>query len=181
MAFDPATWALVRRAYETGNEPLARIGRRYGVTVSAIQKRARKDDWARRKDRPKYAPDAAIADVGLVREPVTAGGMRAPDTAEERRDRFFRIIDRLLERMEHNVSSSMDLSPQDQERHARALAATLSTMERVSEAADTAIGAVNKAEGKPADGDAEADRMRREIAERLDRLSAQWLAQAKPE
>jgi cytochrome c1 len=109
----------------------------------------------------------------------------APRSAEshaDRHQRFYRIIDRLLEKMEKNVTDSPDMSPQDQERSAKALSSTLTTMERVTDRHDELVKTEAKPEGGPSDGSSEAERMRREIAERLERLSAKWLESApKPE
>jgi hypothetical protein len=107
---------------------------------------------------------------------------RPAESHAERHQRFYRIIDRLLEKMEKNVTDNPDMSPQDQERSAKALSSTLTTMERVTDRHDELVKTEAKPEGGASDGSSEAERMRREIAERLERLSAKWLESAqKPE
>ncbi len=149
------------------------------------------------------APSAAAVptppDTGLASEPAPEADNAAPVSAApptpaeesaprpaeshaQRHQRFYRIIDRLLEKMEKNVTDNPDMSPQDQERSAKALSSTLTTMERVTDRHDELVKTEAKPEGGASDGSSEAERMRREIAERLERLSAKWLESAqKPE
>lgn len=130
------------------------------------------------------APEADNA-APVSAAPPTPAEESAPRPAEshaERHQRFYRIIDRLLEKMEKNVTDNPDMSPQDQERSAKALSSTLTTMERVTDRHDELVKTEAKPEGGASDGSSEAERMRREIAERLERLSAKWLESAqKPE
>lgn len=138
---------------------------------------------------PAPAPETVLDDAAdpcadpgeASSEPIVRGLPRPPDAPAVRIERFYRIIDRLLEKMEQYVSNTPDMPPQDQERHARALASTLTTFERVSDVAGEALDLGPKPEGETTNGSAEADRMRREIAERLERLSAKWLAGTKTE
>jgi hypothetical protein len=184
MVLDDETWADIRRAYEETTEAVRLIAVRYGVARSTVHDRALRENWRPRKTgvRRISQPAAAAVSMALVPdfelEPFTP---RPPDTAEERLARFYRIIDRLLEKMERNVSNAADLSPQDQERHARAVASTLSSMERVTELAGDLLPATASTEGDAGHANAEAERMRREIAERLERLSEKWLAQTEAE
>jgi len=168
---DEATWVEVRYEFESGTLPVRRVASMYGITHAAIYDRAGREGWRLRSERGRRGS-------GLRRG---RGMTRPAETHEERHQRFYRIIDRLLEKMESNVINSPDLSPQDQERSAKALSSTLMTVERVTELAGEMLKGGAKAEGDTSDGDAEAQRMRREIAERLERLSARWLEGAKPE
>jgi hypothetical protein len=186
MVLDDETWLEIRRAYEETTEAVRLIAVRYGVARSTVHDRALREGWAPRRvgvrrvaPPPAAAPAVSIVpETALEAEPFTP---RPPDSPEERLARFYRIIDRLLEKMERNVSNAADLSPQDQERHARAVASTLSSMERVTEIAGDLLPGAAKTDGDASHANAEAERMRREIAERLDRLSAKWLAQTQAE
>lgn len=74
-----------------------------------------------------------------------------------------------------------NMTPQDQEKTARAITQTVAAVERVTELANAQVKAPETDGGQSHDR-AEAERMRREIAERLERLSAKWLdGAAKPE
>ena len=71
------------------------------------------------------------------------------------------------------MANNPNMTPQDQEKTARAVTQTVTAMERVTELANTQ-GKVPETDGGQSHDRAEADRMRREIAERLERLSAKF-------
>jgi Zn-dependent M16 (insulinase) family peptidase len=99
---------------------------------------------------------------------------RPVQTHAERMERLYRIIDRLLEKMESNVINNPNMTAQEQERAAKALTSTMTAMERMTDIADPKKAPETSDGGKTNDS-AEAERMRREIAERLERLSAKLL------
>ena len=187
------TWAAIRAAYEESDQSVRGIGRAFNVDPTAIRDHAVRYGWRLRPKtagcRPAVKTAAASADGiaggGADKDagPARAGPARLePDTPEVRVLRLLRVIDMQIDNMERLMSSGEALSPQDQERNARAMAATLSNLEKATETAKELL----KPEARTTDGEAhhertEADRMRREIAERLERLSETWLKQSKPE
>jgi hypothetical protein len=122
-----------------------------------------------------HAGEAAMA------EPAAGAGEpavpRAPDTPQQRALRMLRLIDLQLDSLERTMSTSGPQSAQDQERTARALTALGNQAAAVSE---TLEGKENSSDGARAaeeDARAEANRIRREIVERLEKLHAQRLAE----
>jgi len=82
--------------------------------------------------------------------------------------RLYRAISLKLEHMEKRMASGESRSAQDEERESRALATLINNFEKVTEA----VAGLDK-DGdarKPGRTGADAERMRREIAERLERL-----------
>jgi hypothetical protein len=103
---------------------------------------------------------------------------REPDCAEARIRRMLGIIDLQLDQMESRMSSGQPMTTHDEERQARAFGAIAGNLEKVTEAAaDIFRDAGHESAGN---GKLDAERMRREIAERLERLNQQWLAQRGP-
>ena len=84
------------------------------------------------------------------------------------------IIDLQLDQMESRMTSGQPMTTQDEERQARAFAAIAGNLEKVTEAAGDIFR--DPEQETSGNGDLDAERMRREIAERLERLNAQWLA-----
>jgi len=80
------------------------------------------------------------------------------------------------------MTSGEPLSDEDQARQSRSLNITVTNLEKVTEAACALEKAAEKAHGADrGDKRLKAEQLRREIAERLERLNAQWNAQSKPE
>ncbi len=87
---DEATWVEVRYEFEYGTLPVRRVASMYGISYAAIYDRAAREAWTLRSERGRRGS-------GLPRgRRVT----RPAETHEERHQRFYRIIDRLLEKME---------------------------------------------------------------------------------
>ena len=183
-------WAAIRRAYGTTDEAVEAIGVRYGISKDRIYTQLRRENWPRRVDRnlgresvvpPPAVRLPAASVVRTADETQAAVSMpvvlldekRPPETHAQRVERLHRIIDRLLMKLERTMANNPNMTPQDQEKTARAVTQTVAAMERVAEL-DTTRGQVPETDGGQSHERAEADRMRREIAERLERLSAQF-------
>lgn len=190
-------WAAIRLAYETTDEAVEAIGVRYGISKDRIYKQLRRENWPRRADRTlvreivappppvRFVPVAGpVADDTQAAEQTPAVSLdeeRPAETHAQRLERLHRIIDRLLIKLESTMARNPNMTPQDQEKTARAVTQTVTAMERVTELANTQ-GKVPETDGGQSHDRAEADRMRREIAERLERLSAKFNDEpAKPE
>ncbi len=189
-------WAAIKLAYEITDEAVEAIGLRFGISKDRIYKQLRREKWTKRSERD--ALRGADVPLPLVRPllagPVSPGVIvaaeitsappdeeRPAETHEQRLERLHRIIDRLLLKLERTMANNPNMTPQDQEKTARAVTQTVTAMERVTELANTQ-GKVPETDGGQSHERAEADRMRREIAERLERLSAKFSDEpAKPE
>ncbi|OYW54604.1 MAG: hypothetical protein B7Y80_06045 [Hyphomicrobium sp. 32-62-53] len=182
-------WAAIRLAYETTDEAVEAIGLRFGVSKDRIYTQMRREHWPRRSQRkgqrvadvppPVVWPVPAkpeMAGVPQAAEYIPAVPLdeeRPAETHAQRLERLHRIIDRLLMKLERTMANTPNMTPQDQEKTARAVTQTVTAMERVTELANTQ-GKVPETDGGQSHDRAEADRMRREIAERLERLSAKF-------
>jgi hypothetical protein len=90
--------------------------------------------------------------------------------------RLYRASSLKLEHMEARMASGESRSAQDEERESRALGAMIRNFEKVTEV----VADLDRSEGgRPKDAaavSADAERMRREIAERLGRLATERVA-----
>lgn len=173
----PENWAEIRKAYVETAEPIRRIAARYGISHSTISNRALREDW------PERPPPGAHVWAPPAGEPVPVPGRHAmakrseprePDSAESRIRRMLGIVDLQLDQMESRMTSGQPMTTQDEERQARAFAAIAGNLEKVTEAATDIFSEAGHEGG--GNGQLDVARMRREIAERLERLNAQWLS-----
>lgn len=140
---------------------------------------------------PSGEHEAAL-DAGV--ELRLADALALPEIAPEllsekgRAELTLRITGPLLELLEKQIKSCEGMTPQDMERYARAMSV-------LSDKAETAAAIIKDGSGKDAsnkdtaahDGRdeqrsayAEAEQLRHEIAERIERLNAKWLAEGGP-
>jgi hypothetical protein len=163
---DDGAWQKLRRDYETSAQPLKALAARLGVSVQRIVARARREGW---KARPSGRSAMAIE------KPATAARAERRSSALPGRRtqrvliaRLYQAISLKLEHMEKRMAGDDVRSAQDEERESRALATLITNFEKVTEA----VAELDKQTEKPgASGTAaDAERMRREIAERLERL-----------
>jgi hypothetical protein len=172
MQVDDDTWARLREAYETASEPLKAIAAREGISVQRLVARARADGWSARpkaKARPGTPAVQTHGPAGLKVKKKKHTGLPTHGTQRALIGRLFRAISLKLEHMEKRMASGEARSAQDEERESRALATLINNFEKVTEAVaelDKERDAPRSARGANAD----AERMRREIAERLERL-----------
>ena len=183
MQVGDETWAEVRLAYADGSVPLKDIAARFGLTPQRIGIKAKKEGWTRppahpagegRKRASRREPAGAqrkIAPAGTAKPATAKQSGRLPTRTAQKAviARLYRAITVKLEHMEKRMASGEDRSAQDEERESRALATLINNFEKVTEAvaeleADRGASRASSAAG------ADAERMRREIAERLERL-----------
>lgn len=174
MQRDDETWAAVRRAYEDeASVPLAEIARRFGLTPMRIGAKAKQEGWAGRAQRQtRRARGSAKKKAGGASSAAPAKRARPgalPTRGAQRAliGRLYRAISLKLEHMEKRMASGEARSAQDEERESRALANLISNFEKVTEAV---AGLDKERDARAAGAGADAERMRREIAERLERL-----------
>lgn len=177
MQVDDETWAAVRRAYADASVPLAEIARRFGPTPLSIGARAKREGWAGREARMRQRGWATIKKANPPAARPAGRSTKTstlPSRGAQRAliGRLYRAISLKLEHMEERMASGEDRSAQDEERESRALATLISNFEKVTEAVaglDKDRDAPTRAAGTTS---ADAERMRREIAERLERLGS---------
>lgn len=156
------TWAELKRLYIESDESVAGIARQFNVWPSTIFRRAAKEDWPRRSLNREEASRAAKV---LIASAESARMARF--TLEKR---LYQVMVKKLEKLEHRMSAGEELSPADNEREMREIATMVRGFEKVKEAGG-ADGNSARTGGQIGLGNAgEFTRMRREIAERLERL-----------
>jgi uncharacterized protein YjcR len=189
MQVGDETWAEVRLAYADGSASLKDIAARFGLTPQRIGAKAKKEGWTRspgpeagqapeagagrkRATRRKPAREKPkIAPAGAAKPGAAKQSGRLPTRAAQKAviARLYRAITVKLEHMEKRMASGEDRSAQDEERESRALATLINTFEKVTEAVTGLEDERGAGRARGAAG-ADAERMRREIEERLERL-----------
>jgi hypothetical protein len=103
--------------------------------------------------------------------PADEDGQVLPSRSSQRAviGRLYRAISLKLEHMEKRMASGEARSAQDEERESRALASLINNFEKVTEAVAELDTDGDKQRARVG---ADAERMRREIAERLERLGS---------
>ncbi|MEZ5818322.1 MAG: hypothetical protein R3D44_14680 [Hyphomicrobiaceae bacterium] len=190
-------WAAIRRRYEETQDRIQDICADAAISRGQLEGRRRRDRWRRRNPRPLpplrgvVAPDPPVAGEPVPAEPcaVPVGAAEVPvvpriaprllATSEARRrllDRLVAAISMKLEQLERRMTSDLaageDATATDHEREARAIGALIDNLEKITEI-ETGLGnAAGKSGTTAASTDLadEADRCRRELAERLHRI-----------
>ncbi len=187
MSVDDTTWSEIRRCYEAGTESAAAIARRFSISAERIYRRARREGWARKGSASGPAPRKPESAPGKARK--TSRTRADKPTAEPERpggkapmvDRLYRAIDVKLTRLEARMRAHQETSAADSEREARELASMIRSFEQVSELkANIAERGARHGEKASTVSPADAERMRTEIAERLERLFGGRQSGARP-
>jgi hypothetical protein len=195
---DQTDWSEIRRLYLDGEFAIAAIAERHGVSAQRITRRAQRERWPPRRprhrngapskprDKPTASDPAAIPPSAKPRStrPAGATGSAARSLRARRAlvRRLYTAIDTKLQQMERRMAHDMateegstDTTAADHERDTRAIGALIANLSRVTEIeADleripgtAAAPAAQQGDRQLAD---EAERFRREVAERLARL-----------
>jgi len=195
----PPDLAALRHAYEETDKPAARIGAAAGLGKAEIYRLARRHGWRRKHPRPfpgkAGAPGASDpssgADEATAAAPPRAASPESPPPSGSRRrpaptstgtrrrllDRMVAAISLKLEQLERRMTQDLDqgaddgATATDHERETRAIGALIDNLGKVTEIEG---GLTRPAGGKSATATAdlagEADRFRRELAERLRKI-----------
>ncbi|MGE3699758.1 MAG: hypothetical protein AB7G08_13260 [Hyphomicrobiaceae bacterium] len=167
MRLSKQQWAEARAHYEEHGLGPDAIAVRFGLHHRTVRRRIREDGWRRAGEPPKEAQDAASF------EALTVAARRALV------QRLYKAIDTKLKLMERrmlkqmvNLGKGSDLPSADHERDARALGTIIKTIDQVKEMQADLDRVAGGQTATPADAElfAEAERFRREIAERLARF-----------
>jgi hypothetical protein len=191
MPIDDATWANVRSAYVDTTEPVTKICARVGIDTWTLYLRCREEHWPKRSIK-LAAAQAAAKKSATANPPADANPPDDPLPSNQRARlalirRLYKAIDTKLKQMEKLMASATETSAADHERETRTLTSLIRNFERVSEfdpdltrspALDRATPANSHATSERADpaaapGRADADRLRRDITERLVRIREQ--------
>jgi hypothetical protein len=184
MAVDEAAWAEAFRLYSAGDLTLAAIADAIGVSVDRLRRRAKAEGWTRgrpesaerRAKVPARAAERGAPGRRIAKPPADGGADGLPEGGNVRAavvNRLYRAIDTKLKRLESRMQSGKTLTAADSERETRELGTMVRSFEKVTElAADLDRSRQPAGTGRRGDlSAADAERMRREIAERLERLA----------
>lgn len=182
MGVDETVWASVRRAHEDTTESAAKFCKRFGVSVSTYYKRRKREGWpSRQGDGRKPGADQDNGGSSSRREGAKQTRASSPTRLIKR---LYAAIDQELQHLEADACECPAAGVADIERRTRTLMNMIRGFEKVLELdADK-----QKPEGSRAKRGAgqgakrqdtrvsvdDAERMRQDIAERLERLNAQW-------
>jgi hypothetical protein len=143
-------WVRIRAAFIERTESVVAIAERYGSSPATIYRRAQAENWL-------AEVPSAIAGDG-----VRAGLLR----------RLYRTIDRKLAQLEARMETDDELSIADHERETRAIGQLIRNVEKIAELEETASSSARKRGSANAGnefehGEADAEQIRRELAERI--------------
>lgn len=174
-------WDEVRQSYETTDTPVATICTTFGLTRDALDKARKRGKWRRQQPRPFPAgrPPARTTPPS-DRTPAPVAETVTPSTATGGRllERLAAAISMKLEQLERRMTKDLerpagsdDASATDHEREARAIGALIDNLVKVTEF-ETGLTRTGDtpASAQAADLAGEADRYRRELAERLRKI-----------
>ena len=148
-------WRLLENAYSNTTEPIAVIAGRFGVSAGTVSNRRSKFGWPpRRAGAIKESPKAAIEAMSDQAAVIA---------------RFYRLINLKLEHLEEDMARSEERTPADNERETRALGTLIRNYEKVA-GLEQQRGDDEERGGNGLESQAEAEAIRRELAERLVRL-----------
>lgn len=161
-------WAAVEHDYVAGEETLVALAGRHGTTAATIRARASREGWPpRQRSRGRARPAPPVAGADLL--------------ADKRRlaHRLTSAIEKILMKMEKRMAlekrkEAEPASAADQERDSRMVHSLIRSLEKVTEL-EADLDRPDAGAGKPRAADAraladEAERFRRDIAQRLARL-----------
>lgn len=161
-------WDAARKAYASSDETVAAICSRIGITSARLYAQARREGWPKRrqrsgKDRAKCKAKRGMALAARRRLDLIA--------------RLYEATERKLTMLEARIADTPAASAMESEREARALGALVRTFEKLTEFEDRARKSVSEIETDAEHDDttaaaADAERWRKEIAQRLARITA---------
>ena len=168
MRLTPDQWAEARRLRETAGLGVSEIAVQFGVTEETVRRHAEKDGW--------------LSPPGTAPLPARRTRLRGASAAVGRRQlikRLYKAMDTKLRLMERRMETQMtdldkgkDLTSADHERDTRMFGAMIKNIEQVKEMQADLDRVTRGQPATAADAElfAEAERFRREIAERLARF-----------
>lgn len=194
MGADEAVWADVRRAHETSDEPAAAFCRRLGVSASAYYSRRRREGWpprgrprghqrrrAGRQNETECHVEKTVpgSGAGQFQKAASArperSGKRRRSSRRQLTKRLYSTIEQELQQLENQVARGTVDGVGDLERRSRTLMTMIRSLEKVLELdADKSKRTRQGAKRTEQQARDNIDQLRQEIAERLERLHAEW-------
>jgi hypothetical protein len=173
-------WEPVRESYETSPRTIPEIADEHGVSLAALRRQARLGLWKRppRPGRPRYgltdkpAHEAPAAGPRKTRLPPPSPPLDTPPGRRRLLERLYRTIDRRLLLLEDQLDDDTLLPPADRERASREIGSLINQIKGVDGLDDAAK---STAKAGAANATKEAERLRDELAARLERLLRSWL------
>jgi hypothetical protein len=160
-------WAAIRVAYETTPEGLGPLSRRFGLHHLSIHNFAKARGWKLRAaaSGPPAAPPQFPQPPAIPRP--------RPNRRQGMIDRLYRVIDSNLSQLEEIMQSQSDPSIADNEKETRTIGTVIGNIEKLKGLEDDAgkSSARHTKSSSPAEIAAETERLGRELADRLIRLS----------
>lgn len=182
-AIDEASWATVKTQYADRSLPVAGIASAIGMTAYRLTQEAKARGWLMRSDMPRLPKvaktDGADAD-GAVQKAAAAKNKTAskPPKPDVLLQHVFGTIEGELKKLDSHKGASS----QDRERASRALTQMVNSLEKAVEMQRDITKAKSKGRGaKDREALAHADDLRREIAERIEKLQRKRTAQRSAE
>jgi hypothetical protein len=162
-------WVGIEREYIYGDKSLNRIAALYGSSSGGIRYRAKRDGWVRLFGTTPLTPGPAAR---LPRAPrPNADQLRQRRLAR----RLFKVIDAKLQEIETRMNkadaNAAPPSAADTERDVRSVSSLIGLFDKVVELDEAARKAGKGSETSTVRSEADADRLRRDLAERLGRIN----------
>ena len=192
---DDFPWSEIRRDYEGYELTKPEICARYGLSAWRLNQRRIAEGWAvrakgwQRKSRAKQDNGAAARQVETDRSAIQQRPKACENNQEPRRgrrgskvnrraqliERLFRAIETELTIIEERMQDKDNRSPTDSERDTRSIGALIKNLEKLTEFDEQCKGT---GEDSGAEGGSgikgitadEADRIRRDLAARIERI-----------
>lgn len=149
-------WHRVEDAYLNSAETVAAIAARFQITVATLNNRRIAKGWRARRPRARKIHDGDAAEKAEIKASLVA--------------RFYRLISLKLEQMEADMARSTERTPADHERETRALGTLIRNFEKVFGLEQEGGSQNDKRSPNATESQAEAEAIRRELAERLVRI-----------
>jgi len=142
----PVDWVEIERDYRTGAMSLREMARWYGLSDTAIRKRAKAEGWERSADAPssRREPANPPAEIEVVRTPLTAENVSPEAIVGRGRNLVLRLLDELdattarAGELEALIVTATDTGDGDKQREALAQAVSLKQRSEVLKSLATA-------------------------------------------
>jgi hypothetical protein len=173
---DGIDWDAIKRAVIHGDKSLARIAEEFGSSESTIRRRAKVGDWVRLVGTKKLPGGRRLKAPG---SPRPTRGRASQVRRRKMVQRLFEVLDQKMRLLEERMANaqSVDSAPQsaaDAERDTRSLNALARLYAKLVELDDAARKGGAGEGREPSDAmrsSDDADRLRRDLALRLQRLN----------
>ena len=148
-------WRQVEHAYLNTAETIVTIAQRFGVAPVTIRNRRKQMGWRPRRPRAIKNLHSNGTEKAAIKAALVA--------------RFYRLLNRKLEQMETDMTTSSERTSADHEREIRALGTLIRNFEKVM-GLEQESGNDGKQDRTGPAREAEAEAIRRELAERIVKL-----------